>query len=228
MGILVGGVAAAVIGIIWAVAWWPSFLSVLGGLIPTFLLMGGAIAIYFGIDELRYPPPESPPATEEPPEKVPSSSEEKKNTIWLAALSTSNVEVVRDHGVLSLPDMRGKALKERMQVGDFVVLYALAPQSRFAGIVRITGEPVRIQDSPFKSEKEGERWEWQREVHILSFPSQEEWVEARTLLQELELLHTAKEEGKDLLRSFAAKLRDVLELSESDFQRIQSALPPVT
>jgi hypothetical protein len=200
--------------------------------------MGGAIAIYFGLDELRYPPPKLSPA-EEPREeekegpqgKVLSSeegAEERGGRMWLAALSTFNVEVVRDRGILSLPGARGEALRDKMLVGDYVVLYALAPQSRFAGIVRITGEPVQIQESPFRPEKEGERWEWQRKVHLFSFPSQAEWVEAKTLLQDLELLHTAREEGKDLFRSLVAKLRDVLELSEADFRKIQGALSSET
>ena len=62
MAILIGGIVAVVIGAVWAAIWWCSLLELLVALIPPVLILGGAIAIYFGIDEIRYPAPQAPPA----------------------------------------------------------------------------------------------------------------------------------------------------------------------
>jgi len=35
------------------VAWFPQFLTVVAGTIPVMLLLGGALAIYLGVDELK-------------------------------------------------------------------------------------------------------------------------------------------------------------------------------
>ena len=53
MKTLIGGAIAAALGLIGIVIWWPQFLSVLSGVIPAMLLLGGALAIYLGFDELR-------------------------------------------------------------------------------------------------------------------------------------------------------------------------------
>ena len=53
MKTLVGGVIAAILGLIGIVAWFPQFLIVLAGTIPVMLLLGGALAIYLGVDELK-------------------------------------------------------------------------------------------------------------------------------------------------------------------------------
>ena len=53
MKTLVGGVIAAILGVIGIVAWFPQFLVVLAGTIPAMLLLGGALAIYLGVDELK-------------------------------------------------------------------------------------------------------------------------------------------------------------------------------
>jgi len=73
MAILIGGILAVVVGTVWGAIWWPQLLSFLAAIIPTFLVVGGAIAIYFGIDEIRYPPPKTPPTYE--PEKEESKAE---------------------------------------------------------------------------------------------------------------------------------------------------------
>lgn len=52
MKTLIGGAAAAVLGIIGLVVWWKPFLQLLAGAIPFALLSGGALAIYLGFDEL--------------------------------------------------------------------------------------------------------------------------------------------------------------------------------
>ena len=53
MKTLIGGAAAAVLGIIGLVVWWKEFLMLLAGAIPFALLSGGALAIYLGFDELK-------------------------------------------------------------------------------------------------------------------------------------------------------------------------------
>ncbi len=53
MKVLVGGVIAAVVGLIGLVIWWGPFLEILQGGIPVILLLGGALAIYVGFDEMK-------------------------------------------------------------------------------------------------------------------------------------------------------------------------------
>ena len=53
MKTLVGGAAAAVLGIIGMAVWWKPFLQLLAGAIPFALLSGGALAIYLGFDEMK-------------------------------------------------------------------------------------------------------------------------------------------------------------------------------
>jgi hypothetical protein len=53
MKTLIGGAIAAALGLIGLVIWWGQFLMVLSGIIPVMLLLGGALAIYLGFDELR-------------------------------------------------------------------------------------------------------------------------------------------------------------------------------
>lgn len=53
MQVLIGGVVAAVLGLIGIIAWWKEFLAILMGGIPVALLLGGALAIYVGYDELK-------------------------------------------------------------------------------------------------------------------------------------------------------------------------------
>lgn len=53
MQVLIGGVVAAVLGLVGLIAWWKQFLLILMGGIPVALLLGGALAIYVGYDELK-------------------------------------------------------------------------------------------------------------------------------------------------------------------------------
>ncbi len=53
MKTLIGGAVAAVLGIIGLSVWFKAFLLVLAGAIPVMLLMGGALAIYLGFDEIK-------------------------------------------------------------------------------------------------------------------------------------------------------------------------------
>ncbi len=49
----VGGGIAACFGIILLGMWWKPFLNLLAGVIPIMLLLGGGLALYLGIDEIR-------------------------------------------------------------------------------------------------------------------------------------------------------------------------------
>ena len=67
MKILLGGIVALVIGIIGLIGWWADFVLVLKGVIPILLVLGGALAIYLGIEEVKTESPakeETTPATE--------------------------------------------------------------------------------------------------------------------------------------------------------------------
>ncbi len=53
MAALVGGIVATIVGIVLIVVWWGAFLVILKGGIPIVLVLGGALAIYIGVDEIR-------------------------------------------------------------------------------------------------------------------------------------------------------------------------------
>ncbi len=53
MKTLIGGGVAAALGLIGLGIWWAEFLMVLAGIVPVMLLLGGALAIYLGFDELK-------------------------------------------------------------------------------------------------------------------------------------------------------------------------------
>jgi hypothetical protein len=53
MKTLIGGAIAAALGLVGLVIWWGQFLMVLAGIVPAMLLLGGALAVYLGFDELR-------------------------------------------------------------------------------------------------------------------------------------------------------------------------------
>ncbi|VEN75138.1 conserved hypothetical protein [Candidatus Desulfarcum epimagneticum] len=53
MKVLIGGVAAAALGIIGISVWFGAFVTLLKGAAPVMLMMGGALAIYIGFDELK-------------------------------------------------------------------------------------------------------------------------------------------------------------------------------
>ena len=66
MKILLGGLVALVIGFIGLVIWWFEFLRVLKGVVPIILVLGGVLAIYLGIEDVKTtsasPAPEEKPA----------------------------------------------------------------------------------------------------------------------------------------------------------------------
>ena len=53
MKVLIGGAIAAVLGLFGLAIWWQEFFELLAGGIPIFLLLGGALAIYVGYDEMK-------------------------------------------------------------------------------------------------------------------------------------------------------------------------------
>jgi hypothetical protein len=53
MAALVGGIVATILGAVLLVVWWKYFLVLLAGGIPLILILGGALAIYIGIDEIK-------------------------------------------------------------------------------------------------------------------------------------------------------------------------------
>ena len=53
MKTIIGGAIAAVIGLIGITAWFDDFVDLLKGSIPVMLLLGGALALYLGFDELK-------------------------------------------------------------------------------------------------------------------------------------------------------------------------------
>ncbi len=78
MKTLIGGVIAAILGVIGIVVWFPQFLTVLSGTIPVMLLLGGALAIYLGVDELKdtWKEAETPASDSGPGEDVESYKKE--------------------------------------------------------------------------------------------------------------------------------------------------------
>lgn len=53
MSLLAGGVIGTILGLISLIFWWGDFLTILKGAIPISLLLGGALAVYVGIDEIQ-------------------------------------------------------------------------------------------------------------------------------------------------------------------------------
>lgn len=50
---LVGGLIALFLGLIGIIVWWPYFVKALAAGVPVVLLLGGALATYLGIEEIR-------------------------------------------------------------------------------------------------------------------------------------------------------------------------------
>jgi len=53
MKTLIGGAIAALLGLIGLAIWWQPFMTLLAGTIPIGLLLGGCLALYLGLDELK-------------------------------------------------------------------------------------------------------------------------------------------------------------------------------
>ena len=63
MKILLGGIVALILGFIGLILWWSEFFRVLRGVIPIILVLGGALAVYLGIEDIKTANA-SPPAEE--------------------------------------------------------------------------------------------------------------------------------------------------------------------
>lgn len=53
MSLLIGGVIASVFGLVSLIFWWADFITIIKGAFPISLLLGGALAVYVGIDEIQ-------------------------------------------------------------------------------------------------------------------------------------------------------------------------------
>jgi len=53
MKILLGGIVALIIGVIGLIGWWSDFLRILKGMIPIFLVLGGVLAVYLGVEDIK-------------------------------------------------------------------------------------------------------------------------------------------------------------------------------
>ena len=53
MWIILGGIAAAILGVLGLIKWWLLFLKALVALIPFILVVGGVFAVIIGISSVR-------------------------------------------------------------------------------------------------------------------------------------------------------------------------------
>ena len=53
MAVFVGGIVAAVLGVILLLVWYEEFFLLLAGALPMMLILGGVIAAYLGFDEVK-------------------------------------------------------------------------------------------------------------------------------------------------------------------------------
>lgn len=53
MSVLIGGGISVMLGLVLVVFWYKQFLALVMGAVPVLLIMGGALAVYVGLDELK-------------------------------------------------------------------------------------------------------------------------------------------------------------------------------
>jgi hypothetical protein len=53
MAALVGGIVGTILGVVLLVVWWKHFVWLLAGAVPLILVLGGALAVYLGVDEIK-------------------------------------------------------------------------------------------------------------------------------------------------------------------------------
>jgi len=53
MSLLFAGIISAIFGLMGLIFFWSDFMTILRGAFPIFLLLGGALAVYVGIDEMQ-------------------------------------------------------------------------------------------------------------------------------------------------------------------------------
>jgi len=50
---IIGGAAAVAIGLWGLASWWWSFVDILKGTVPCFLILGGLVAFFAGVSEIK-------------------------------------------------------------------------------------------------------------------------------------------------------------------------------
>jgi hypothetical protein len=255
MLVLIGGIVSVSLGIILVIFWWFSLIQILAGVVPVILLIGGALAIYLKIDDLRYSrrdkdeeytAPETfkepeQPVVEESAEKEEAAVAEKEEAAvaaksveteetkekeaedrqyWLLGYSAKNIEVMNSEGLIGFSQDKEELAKEKIKKGDLVVLYALSPQSKFAGIVEISGDYDNSDTPIWSKTKEGDPWPHRRKVNVKTLADKTAWVAGKEIIEGLELVETARSKGADLSKAFAAKLRSIPQISEKDYGAI--------
>jgi hypothetical protein len=53
MSLLIGGIISAIFGLVSLIFFWSDFITIIKGAFPIFLFLGGALAVYVGIDEMQ-------------------------------------------------------------------------------------------------------------------------------------------------------------------------------
>ena len=53
MSLLIGGIISAIFGLVSLIFFWSDFMILIKGAFPIFLFLGGALAVYVGIDEMQ-------------------------------------------------------------------------------------------------------------------------------------------------------------------------------
>ncbi len=53
MSVLIGGGVSVMLGLVLLIFWYKHFLALIMGAVPILLIMGGALAVYVGLDELK-------------------------------------------------------------------------------------------------------------------------------------------------------------------------------
>ncbi len=82
MSLLTGGAITAVLGLIGLIFWWAEFINLLQGALPIFMLLGGALAIYVGFDEIQDKIREERQRQDEELEKAKEEIESAKAEAW--------------------------------------------------------------------------------------------------------------------------------------------------
>ena len=106
MSLLIGGVIAAVFGLISLIFFWSDFMTMIRGAFPIFLILGGALAIYVGIDELQEKDREERQRQEEKLEKA------QKEIETIKAQAESYKE--------ELNKLLNDSSPRRVTIGDFI------------------------------------------------------------------------------------------------------------
>ncbi len=76
MWALGGGIAAVIVGIVLLIVWFGEFLDILQGGIPLMLVLGGGLATYLGLEEVKDKYRSMKEKTEEKPQEVEKLKEE--------------------------------------------------------------------------------------------------------------------------------------------------------